>query len=78
MCINEDYKASAMAVGPRNLPPCSGVYMKMARYFYGSVLSDVRVALRMFERDRRFTVAALTAIALAVGGATAIMEGSSR
>jgi putative ABC transport system permease protein len=46
----------------------------MARRFYGSVLSDVQVALRMFGRDRRFTLAALTAIALAVGGATAIFN----
>jgi predicted permease len=50
----------------------------MARHFIGSVLYELRVALRMFTRDRRFTLAALAAIALAVGGAAAIFSVADR
>jgi len=47
-------------------------------HFIGSVLYEFRLALRMFARDRRFTLAALAAIALAVGGATAIFSVADR
>ena len=50
----------------------------MDRHFVGSVLYELRLALRMFARDRRFTLAALAAIALAVGGATAIFSVADR
>jgi hypothetical protein len=50
----------------------------MARCFIESVVYELRVALRMFTRDRRFTLAALAAIALAVGGATAIFSVADR
>jgi putative ABC transport system permease protein len=50
----------------------------MGCHFIGSVLYELRLALRMFARDRRFTLAALAAIALAVGGATAIFSVADR
>jgi putative ABC transport system permease protein len=50
----------------------------MARQFIGSVYYELRLALRMFARDRRFSLAAFAAIALAVGGATGTFSVADR
>ena len=50
----------------------------MARHFIASVLYELRIALRIFTRDRRFTLAALAAIALGVGGSAAIFSVADR
>src|SRR5580692_7611342 len=41
---------------------------------HSTLTYDARFALRGFTRDRRFTLSALAAIALAVGGATAVFS----
>lgn len=41
---------------------------------HSTITYDARFALRGFTRDRRFTLSALAAIALAVGGATAVFS----